>query len=75
MPTFPGIPLARNEEYPDDAVRNDDGDRCTTVKTLQLEVKAIFVDDNGSVVRYERVVRARITLKIIPLLCNIWQCS
>ena len=66
MPNFPGIPLARNEEYPDDAVRNDNGNLCTTVETLQIEVKAIFVDDNGSVVRYERVVRARITLKIIP---------
>ena len=66
MPTFPGIPLAPNEEYPDDAVSNDNGIPCTTVNTLQIEVKAIFVDDNGSVVRYERVVRARITLKIIP---------
>ena len=68
MPTFPGIPLPRNEEYPDDAVRNDTGNPCTTINTLQIEVKAILVDDNGSVVRYERVVRARITLKII--LCH-----
>ena len=66
MPTFCGIPLARNEEYLDDTVRNDNRHPCTTVNTLQIEVKAIFVDDNGSVVRYERVVRARITLKITP---------
>ena len=66
MQTFPGIPLPRNEEYPDNVVRNDNGNQYTAVDTLQIEVKAIFVDDNGSVVRYERVVRARITFKIIP---------
>ena len=66
MPTFPGIPPPRNEEYPDDAVREDNGKPCNTANTLQVDVKAIFVDDNGSVVRYERVVRACITLKIVP---------
>ena len=66
VPTFPGVPLPRNEEYPDNVVRNDSGNPYTAVDTLQIEVKAIFVDDNGSVVRYERVVRARITFKIIP---------
>lgn len=66
MPTFPGISLPRNEEYTNDAVRNDNGNPRNTANTLQIDVKAIFVNDNGSVVRYERVVRARITLKIIP---------
>lgn len=66
MPTFPGIPSPRNEEYPDDAVRNDNGKPCNTANMLQIDVKAIFVDDNGSVVRYERVVRARITFTIVP---------
>ena len=65
-PTFPGTPLQGNEEYRDNVVRNDNGNPYTAVDTLQIEVKAIFVDDNGSVVRYERVVRARITFKVIP---------
>lgn len=64
--TFPGIPLPRNEECPDHAVRNDNGNPYKAVDTLQIEIKAIFVNDNGSVVRYERVVRTRITLKIVP---------
>ncbi len=66
MPTFLGTPPRGNEEYPDNVVRNDNGNPYTAVDTLQIEVKAIFVDDNGSVVRYERVVRARIIFKIIP---------
>ena len=66
MPTFAGISLPRNEEYTDDAVRNDHGNPRNTAYTFQIDVKAIFVNDNGSVVRYERVVRARITLTIIP---------
>ncbi|KAK0510722.1 hypothetical protein JMJ35_007154 [Cladonia borealis] len=66
VPTFPGIPQPRNEEYPDNVVRNDNGNPHTAVDTLQIEIKAIFVNDNGSVVRYERVVRARITFKIVP---------
>ena len=66
MPTFAGISLPPNEEYTDDAVRNDHGNPRNTAYTFQIDVKAIFVNDNGSVVRYERVVRARITFTIIP---------
>ena len=36
------------------------------IDSLQFEVKAVLIDDNGSFVRYERIVRARFTLKIIP---------
>ena len=66
VPTSPKIPQPRSEEYPDNAVRNDNGNPHAAVDTLQIEVKAIFVNDNGSVVRYERVVRVRITFKIVP---------
>ena len=66
VPTFPKIPKPRSEECPDNVVRNDNGNPHTAVDTFQIEVKAIFVNDNGSVVRYERVVRARIILKIVP---------
>ena len=66
VPNFPGIPLPRNENNSDNVVRNANGNPYTAVDTLQIEVKAILVNDNGSVVRYERIVRARITFKIIP---------
>ena len=66
VPTFPGRPLPTNEKHSDNVVRIDNRNPYTAVNRLQIEVKAIFVDDNSSVVRYERVVRARITFKIIP---------
>ena len=65
VPTFRERPLPTNEKHSDNVVRIDDRIPYTAVDRLQIEVKAISVDDNSSVVRYERVVRARITFKII----------
>ena len=53
-------------ETPGSESRSHRGNPCTAVKELCIEVKAILTDDNGSVLRYERVVRARLTLNITP---------
>lgn len=36
------------------------------VKTLGIDVKAVLIDDNGSSVVYERVLSARLTVKVLP---------
>ncbi|KAL2040731.1 hypothetical protein N7G274_006710 [Stereocaulon virgatum] len=53
-------------EAPGSESRSHRGNPCTAVKELCIEIKAILTDDNGSVLRYERVLRARLTFKITP---------
>ena len=38
--------------------------------TLKVIVQAVLVDDNGSSIRYERILRARLTLKVVPWYAN-----
>ena len=40
--------------------------RETTYHSLKIVVQAVLVDDNGSSIRYERILRARLTIKVIP---------
>ena len=55
-----------NEGHFTSVARSYRGNLCTAVEKLCIEVKSILTDDNGSVVRYERVVRAHLTLNIVP---------
>lgn len=34
--------------------------------SLKMIVQAVLVDDNGSSIRYERILRARLTIKVVP---------
>ena len=44
------------------------------IEELCIEVKAILTDDNGSVVRYERIVRARVIVNIVPWYAKDYPC-
>lgn len=39
--------------------------------SLKIIVQAMLVDDNGSSVRYERILRARLTIKVAPWYANV----
>lgn len=44
---------------------------CESISnTLKIIVQAVLVDDNGSTIRYERILRARLTIKVIPWYAN-----
>lgn len=38
--------------------------------TLKFVVRAVLIDDNGSSVRYERILRARLTIMVVPWYAN-----
>ena len=38
--------------------------------SLKIIVQAMLVDDNGSSIRYERILRARLTIKVVPWYAN-----
>ena len=38
--------------------------------SLKIIVQAMLVDDNGSSIRYERILRARLTIKVVPWYVN-----
>ena len=44
-------------------------------KLLKIIVQAVLVDDNGSSVRYERILRARLTIKVVPYYTNDDSCE
>lgn len=44
---------------------------CESVShSLKIIVQAVLVDDNGSSIRYERILRARLTIKVVPWYVN-----
>lgn len=55
-----------NEGHFTSVARSYRGNPCIAVEKLCIEVKAILTDENDSVVRYERIVRAHLTLNIVP---------
>ena len=44
-------------------------------KMLKIIVQATLVDDNGSSVRYERILRARLTIRVVPYYTNDDSCE
>ena len=38
----------------------------STSHSLKIIVQAVLIDDNGSSIRYERILRARLTVKVVP---------
>lgn len=52
--------VAKNSRYPCESVSH----------SLKIIVQAVLVDDNGSSVRYERILRARLTIKVVPWYVN-----
>lgn len=38
--------------------------------TLKFIIQAVLVDDNGSNIRYERILRTRLTIKVVPWYAN-----
>ena len=46
-------------------------DPCESISnTLKVIVQAVLVDDNSSSIRYERILRARLTIKVVPWYAN-----
>ena len=43
--------------------------------SLKIIVQAVLVDDNGSSIRYERILRARLTIKVVPWHVNGVSCE
>ena len=44
---------------------------CESISnTLKVIVHAVLVDDNGSSIRHERILRARLTIKVVPWYAN-----
>lgn len=44
---------------------------CETMsKSLKVIVQAVLVDDNGSSIRYERILRVRLALNVVPWYAN-----
>ena len=42
----------------------------TTSHSLKIIVQAVLVDDNGSSIRYERILRVRLTINVVPWYMN-----
>ena len=42
----------------------------TTSKSLKVIVQAVLVDDNGSSIRYERILRVRLAFNVVPWYAN-----
>lgn len=38
--------------------------------SLKITVQAVLVDDNGSSIRFERILRARLTIRVVPWYAN-----
>ena len=52
-------------------VANTDPDSCESIShILKIIVQAMLVDDNGSSIRYERILRTRLTIKVVPWYAN-----
>ena len=49
--------------------------REITSHSLKIIVQAMLVDDNGSSIRYERILRARLTLNVVPWYTNDNSCE
>lgn len=46
-------------------------DPCEPIsKPLKIIVQAVLVDDNGSAIRYERILRVRLALNVVPWYAN-----
>ena len=46
-------------------------DPCETIsKSLKVIVQAVLVDDNGSSIRYERILRVRLAFNVVPWYAN-----
>lgn len=43
--------------------------------SLKIIVQAVLIDDNGSSIRYERILRARLTIKVVPWYVNGQSCE
>ena len=46
------------------------GPRETISKSLKIIVQAVLVDDNGSSIRYERILRVRLAFNVVPWYVN-----
>lgn len=46
------------------------GPRQTISKSLQIIVQAVLVDDNGSSIRFERILRVRLAFNVVPWYAN-----
>lgn len=46
------------------------GLRETISKSLKIIVQAVLVDDNGSSIRYERILRVRLAFNVVPWFAN-----
>lgn len=44
--------------------------RESIFNSLKIIVQAVLVEDNGSSIRYERILRARLTIKVVPWYAN-----
>ena len=55
----------------DRSVASVDQNFCETIShSLKIIVKAVLVDDNGSSIRYERILRVRLTINVVPWYVN-----
>lgn len=55
----------------DRQIANASQDPCENFsRLLKIIVQAVLVDTNGSSVRYERILRARLTIKVVPWYAN-----
>ena len=69
---FKGIvPLYSEAEGYDRHVAKTIRDSSESIShSLKIIVQAMLVDDNGSSIRYERILRARLTIKVVPWYVN-----
>ena len=55
----------------DRSVANVGQNSCETIShSLKIIVQAVLVDDNGSSIRYERILRVRLTINVFPWYVN-----
>ena len=55
----------------DRSVANVGQNSCETIShSLKVIVQAVLVDDNGSSIRYERILRVRLTINVVPWYVN-----
>ena len=55
----------------DRSVANVGHHSCETIShSLKIIVQAVLVDDNGSSIRYERILRVRLTINVVPWYVN-----
>lgn len=65
------VPVYSEVNSYDRHLANIGRDPCKRISNpLNIIVQAVLVDDNGSSVRYERILRARLTINVVPWYAN-----